>query len=88
MDPEKQDDIEWERRLELRCPKCGSANTWPADYLYTDDGLYPIGTTCGDCGHDTEFALYNPESQYNKPFIAPGEPGSHDTLDMYDARGE
>ena len=71
----------WEddRLLEGRCPKCGSSETYPADYSYDPETgeESPHGLACSDCGYDMVFG------PTDVLFIAPGEPGSHDKQEDY-----
>ena len=78
-----QDDWRTERLLENRCVKCGSANVWPADYGWDGQEEHPIGQDCRDCGYWTDYSKENSEI----PFIAPGEPGSHDKPEDYPDAG-
>lgn len=66
-----QQDIEVQREMDDRCPKCGSPDTTYADYLWTGEDELPYGTVCIECGHDTVFGP-------RKPFLQPGSEGSWD----------
>lgn len=78
-----QDEWEDKRRFVDRCPKCGSARTTFSDEW--SDGTR-CGVYCPDCDYDNNCG--NPIPGFSdKPFIAPGEPGSHDTPEDYPDAG-
>jgi len=55
------EDLWWDRLFDLRCPRCGSSDTYPADYIQIDDDEFGIGTTCESCRYDSEYGGVPPE---------------------------
>jgi hypothetical protein len=73
-----QDNIEIERMMSGRCPRCGSDKCWPTDYVWDGEDEHPVGNMCGECPYDSDVDHRNPT-----PFIMPGQPGAKDSPDQY-----
>ena len=74
--------VEMKRYDAERCPKCGSENAGHTDWIViNEDGdEAPAGIMCDDCGYDV---TGGGKVLKSAPYLAPGEPGSHDQSSDY-----
>lgn len=78
-----QRDVEIDRAIAGRCPKCGSKRTDAGGAIEVDGEVKPVGIECYACGywHDGKAI------RYHRLYHPPGTEGAHDVEAEYRETG-
>lgn len=79
-----QRDVEIDRAIAVRCPRCGSRRTDAGGAIEVDGEVKPVGVECFACGYLRDAIGTIRQRVYH----APGTDGSHDVEADYRKVGE